>query len=72
LVVELDGGQHAEQTSVDHVRTHFLEANGHRVVRFWNHEVLDSMDAILEEIVRLISNPHLSLKERGSKIRQAE
>jgi adenine-specific DNA-methyltransferase len=69
LVVELDGGQHAEQTSVDQVRTQFLEANGYRIVRFWNHEVLDSMDSILEEIVRLIRDPHpsLSLKGRGSR-----
>ncbi len=67
LVVELDGGQHAEQTLADQARTRFLEADGYRVVRFWDHEVLDSMDTILEEIVRLLSNPHpsLSLKGRG-------
>ena len=69
LVVELDGGQHAEQTSPDQVRTRFLEADGYRVVRFWNHQVLEQMDAILEEIVRLLSDPHpsLSLKGRGLK-----
>jgi adenine-specific DNA-methyltransferase len=66
LVGELDGGQDAEQASDDQVRTQFLEANGYRVVRFWNHEVLDSMDSILEEIVRLIRDPHPSLKGRGS------
>ena len=67
LVVELDGGQHAEQTLADQARTRFLEADGYRVVRFWDHEVLDRMDTILEEIVRLLSNPHpsLSLKGRG-------
>jgi very-short-patch-repair endonuclease len=69
LIVELDGGQHAEQASSDQVRTDFLEADGYRVVRFWNHDVLDQMDAILEEIVRLLSDPHpsLSLKGRGFK-----
>jgi very-short-patch-repair endonuclease len=37
------------------------------VVRFWDHEVLNRMDGILEEIVRLLINPHpsLSLKGRG-------
>jgi hypothetical protein len=39
------------------------------VVRFWNHEVLNRTDAILEEIAGLLSNPHpsLSLKGRGLK-----
>ena len=70
LVVELDGGQHAEQRSADQVRTRYLEMAGYRVVRFWDHEVLDSMDTVLEEIVRLLSDPHpsLSLKGRGLRI----
>jgi adenine-specific DNA-methyltransferase len=69
LIVELDGGQHAEHTSSDQARTRFLEAEAYRVVRFWNHEVLNRRDAILEEIARLLSNPHpsLSLKGRGLK-----
>jgi len=69
LIVELDGGQHAEQTAADQVRTCFLETDGYRVVRFWNHEVLEQMDAILQEIVTLLSDPHpsLSLKGRGFK-----
>jgi len=75
LIVELDGGQHAEQASADQIRTNFLEAAGYCVVRFWNHQVLDQMDAILEKIVRLLSDPHpsLSLKGRGfKKIRPSE
>lgn len=69
LVVELDSGQHAERRSADHHRTRYLESAGYRVVRFWDHEVLDSMDAILEEIVRLLRDPHpsLSLEGRGLK-----
>ena len=69
LIVELDGGQHAEQSAGDQIRTSFLEANGYRVVRFWNHDVLEQMEAILEETVRLLRDPHpsLSLKGRGLK-----
>ena len=69
LVVVLDGGQHVEQASADQARTRFLESEGYRVVRFWNHEVLSQADAILDEIARLLSNPHpsLSLKGRGLK-----
>src|SRR3546814_2302829 len=41
LVVELDGGQHADpfQTKDDRKRTAWLEAEGYRVLRFWNHEI---------------------------------
>lgn len=70
LVVELDGGQHAEQILSDQVRTRFLETAGYRVVRFWDHEVQSQMDAILEEIVRLLNDPYpsLSLKGRGLRM----
>src|SRR5262249_48306064 len=40
LVIELDGGQHAEQTAEDAGRTAYLGAQGFRVVRFWNDDVL--------------------------------
>jgi very-short-patch-repair endonuclease len=51
----------------DQERTRFLETAGYRVVRFWDNDVLSQMDAILEEIVRILNNPHpsLSLKGRG-------
>ena len=42
LVVELDGGQHADQQSYDDRRTAFLEAQGLRVMRFWNSAVGDA------------------------------
>ena len=50
LIVELDGGQHAEQTDYDVKRTRFLTARGYRVVRFWNNDVLANIDGVLVEI----------------------
>jgi len=50
LVIEIDGGQHAEQTVPDAERTRFLEAEGYRVVRFWNNEVLTNINGVLEAI----------------------
>jgi very-short-patch-repair endonuclease len=44
LIVELDGGQHAENNR-DVARTAFLEAQGYRVLRFWNNEVLGTWTA---------------------------
>jgi very-short-patch-repair endonuclease len=40
LVIEIDGGQHGSQTSEDQARTARLEAEGYRVLRFWNNDVL--------------------------------
>ncbi len=48
LIVELDGGQHAEQREQDGRRSLFLHSLGYRVLRFWNHEVLREPDAVLE------------------------
>jgi very-short-patch-repair endonuclease len=51
LVVELDGGQHALAVRRDAVRTRAIEASGYRVLRFWNNEVFENMDGVLEAIV---------------------
>ena len=50
LVIEIDGGQHAEQSRRDATRTRFLESEGYRVLRFWNNEVLQNIDGVLEVI----------------------
>ncbi len=50
LVIELDGGQHAERADQDEQRTRYLQSLGYRVLRFWNHDVLREPDSILEMI----------------------
>ncbi|PWR22457.1 endonuclease domain-containing protein [Zavarzinia aquatilis] len=50
LVIELDGGQHAESVADDR-RTAALAAAGWRVIRFWNHEVLGNTAGVVEAIV---------------------
>ncbi len=58
LIVELDGGQHAEQTVRDAERTACLESKGFRIIRFWNDDALKQTDAVLEEILRQLHAPH--------------
>ena len=58
LIVELDGGQHAEQIARDAERTACLVSKGFRVIRFWNDDALKQIDAVLEEILRQLSAPH--------------
>ena len=52
LIVEIDGGQHAERAAADAARTRVLEEAGYHVVRFWNHDVLRNIDGVLEALVQ--------------------
>jgi very-short-patch-repair endonuclease len=49
LIIELDGGQHATRDESN--RTAVLEAMGYLVLRFWNNDVLQNRDGVLEEIL---------------------
>jgi very-short-patch-repair endonuclease len=50
IVIEIDGGQHAQQMQRDAARTRFLKSEGYRVLRFWNNEVLANVDGVLDLI----------------------
>jgi very-short-patch-repair endonuclease len=50
LVIELDGSQHLDQADYDSERTKYLEAKGYRVLRFWNNEVMNEIEAVLNVI----------------------
>ena len=55
LIIEVDGGQHAEQQEYDAERTAFLGSKGYRVLRFWNHEVLGNFEAVTGVIFEAVS-----------------
>ena len=57
LVIELDGGQHQEQTDYDNQRTVVLQVHGWRVLRFWNNDVLSNIEGILSEIADELEFP---------------
>ena len=58
LIIEADGGQHLEQARQDLARSQFLGSLGYRIIRFWNHEILGDIHAVLEQIHRhLIEAP---------------
>jgi very-short-patch-repair endonuclease len=54
LIIEVDGGQHAERAAADAQRTQMLESLGYVVLRFWNNEVLGNIDGVLEFIALTI------------------
>ena len=54
LAIEVDGGQHSDD-SRDARRTAALEAAGWRVIRFWNNEVLQNSDGVMEMILAAVA-----------------
>ena len=56
LVIELDGGQHAEpvQAGYDANRAQWLTQQGFQVLRFWDHEVLTQVDGVKETIAKAL------------------
>ena len=57
LIVELDGGQHADQVNYDERRTRHLQAGGYRVLRFWNNDVLMNIEGVLTVILASLASP---------------
>ena len=55
LVIELDGGQHAEAEAYDAARTRFIEREGYRTLRFWNNDVLGNVAGVIEAIQNSLS-----------------
>lgn len=53
LIIELDGGQHNSPNVIikDKVRTNYLEGLGFKVVRYWDNEVFNNIDSVLEDIL---------------------
>ncbi|MEL1262802.1 endonuclease domain-containing protein [Pseudoxanthomonas putridarboris] len=58
LVIELDGSQHTDEK--DAVRTRYLQSQGWQVVRFWDNEVLNDMEAVVEAIWNIVGDRTLS------------
>ena len=72
IVIELDGGQHGsdEAEARDVLRTSGIEGCGFRVIRFWNHEVSDDLDNVVERIWNELYSPHPSPPPlRGRELR---
>ena len=55
LVIELDGGQHADRVDEDAERTRWLASQGFRVLRFWNNEVIENLEGVWANIMAALS-----------------
>jgi very-short-patch-repair endonuclease len=52
IIIELDGGQHAETTASDAARDAWLQGRGYKVLRFWDNEIFQNTEGVLEVIRR--------------------
>jgi len=66
VVIEVDGGQHAESES-DARRDRWFAQNAFRVLRFWNNEVLKNLEGVLTVILEALeqATPHPARASRG-------
>jgi very-short-patch-repair endonuclease len=55
LVIEIDGGQHSEEVEYDRRRDIWLSKHGYTVLRFWNNEVMENMEGVLERIADAVT-----------------
>jgi very-short-patch-repair endonuclease len=71
LIVEIDGGQHADSAS-DRKRDAWLRSQGFGVLRYWNNDVLLNTDGVTEDIATALAippTPTLPRKGGGSALR---
>jgi very-short-patch-repair endonuclease len=57
LIVEAEGGQHAAQQSYDDHRTGIFAGEGYRVLRFWNNDILNNPEGVLQTISAALPSP---------------
>jgi very-short-patch-repair endonuclease len=54
LIIEVDGGQHADQKYGDEERDAWLKSQNFHVLRYWNNQVLNELDAVLADIAMVL------------------
>ena len=56
IIIELDGGQHLENKK-DKLRDRWLKEQGYEILRFWDNEVFDNIEGVLELIREKLLSP---------------
>jgi very-short-patch-repair endonuclease len=57
LIIEVDGGQHQDQSTYDEKRDAWLRSQNFNVLRFWNNEVLQNFEGVIEKILYEMEQP---------------
>lgn len=56
MVIELDGSQHLDQETKDEQRSQYLRSQGYTVIRFWNDQVMNDINGVLQAIIYALEN----------------
>lgn len=77
LVIEVDGGQHADEINVqkDCERTAYMGQRGYHVIRFWDNDVLNDTDTVMRQIFDWMDgapSPHPSPSKEGEGVKEDE
>ncbi|HEX9453304.1 MAG TPA: endonuclease domain-containing protein [Candidatus Binatia bacterium] len=68
LIVEVDGGQHAEQSVYDAERDAWLREQGFAVLRFWDNDVMANRASVIDKIYETLkSTPFLHPSPQGGR-----
>jgi very-short-patch-repair endonuclease len=72
LIIEIDGGQHNDNQTIekDRERTGWLNTKGFRIIRFWNNDVLENIEGVMNKITEELttcSHPHLTSPIKGEE-----
>ena len=61
IIIEIDGGQHNEDINLskDQIRDEFFKQNGYKVLRFWNSEINNNIEGVIEFIKKELKCPPL-------------
>ena len=64
LIIEVDGGQHGSglQLEQDKRRDAYLQSQGFCVLRFWNHEINQNMEGVIDGILPLLDRRRLEVE----------
>jgi very-short-patch-repair endonuclease len=64
IVIEIDGGQHGlpEGARTDQQRDAFLRSRGFKVLRYWNSDVDQNMEGVMESILSELKTPTPALR----------
>jgi len=63
LVIEADGSQHSESKK-DEQRDAWLDAQGYRVLRVWNVDVVENFEGVMEKILQAVAEREIQLQQR--------
>lgn len=56
IIIELDGSQPLEPASYEVERTAYLESQGYKVIRFWNHQVINDLESVIRAIQNAVND----------------